>query len=300
MDALQGRMDKVQGNMGDPNATGADRAGMGWRQERRQAKRDGSYDPNAQPQDDMIYLGGSATFDESGGGYGMGGNRGGWGGFGGGMPGMGMYGHSRGVMPGAMGINQGFSGFNTGNSMSMPGGMQSWGMGGMGGGGMGGMGGYNPPQGGQMQGSAPAPQGAQRPGMEYRQDRRQARRQGGPEASSMPQPQQGGWNPLTTPTSMGNVFQTGWGNLVPSSTGNQNVFQREGDPSMLFHYDPNAADGAGAKGGWKSMTPDAYSGYGDYNYQDPRQFGAAANPMMQHWTQKNGLIQGMVGTGSYS
>lgn len=111
-----------------------------------------------------------------------------------------------------------------------------------------------------------------------------------------------GWNPLTTPTSMGNMFETQWGRLVPSSTGNQNVFQLENDPTKLFHYDPNAVgkDGVGARGGWKSMTPESYAGYGDYQYKDPRQFGAAASPMQQQWTKKNGLIQGLQGTGAYA
>lgn len=113
-----------------------------------------------------------------------------------------------------------------------------------------------------------------------------------------------GWNPLTTPTSMGNMFETQWGRLVPSSTGNQNVFQLENDPTKLFHFDPNAVgkDGAGARGGWKSMTPESYRSYGDYNYKDPRQFGAAASPMMQQWERnpKTGMIQGKAGTGSYA
>ncbi len=48
MTGLQGRIDTLQPKMGDPNATGADRAGMGWRQERRKAKAQGEYDPGAQ------------------------------------------------------------------------------------------------------------------------------------------------------------------------------------------------------------------------------------------------------------
>jgi hypothetical protein len=50
---LQQRMTGLQGRMGDPNAEGADRAGMGWRQERRQAKnqaaapQQGGYNPQA-------------------------------------------------------------------------------------------------------------------------------------------------------------------------------------------------------------------------------------------------------------
>ena len=50
MDALQQRMTGLQGRMGDPNAEGANRAGMGWRQERRQAKNQaaaGAYNPAA-------------------------------------------------------------------------------------------------------------------------------------------------------------------------------------------------------------------------------------------------------------
>lgn len=38
MNRVQQRMTGLQGRMGDPNATGADRAGFGWRQQRRQAK----------------------------------------------------------------------------------------------------------------------------------------------------------------------------------------------------------------------------------------------------------------------
>lgn len=186
---------------------------------------------------------------------------------------------------------QGYDGMQQGFGMNpyQMGGMQNW---------MQPMnGGYNPQQGmsGQM------PQGANRPGMQYRQDRRQARQ--GAEAApganpgSPPvapqQPQQGGWNPGTTPTGMGNMFETQFGRLVPSSVGNQNVFQRENDPNTLYSYNPQQ--------GWKSMTPDEYRGYGETNYADPRQFGAAANPMMQQW-QKNasGMWAGKVGTGSYA
>lgn len=127
-----------------------------------------------------------------------------------------------------------------------------------------------------------------------------------PEAGAAPSAAEGfgskapGWDPTTTPTSMGNIFDTQWGRLVPSSTGNQNVMQLENDPTKLFHYDPNAADGAGAKGGWKSMTPESYRSYGDYNYVDPRTAGAAASPMMQSWEKKGGLMQGKVGTGAYA
>lgn len=154
---------------------------------------------------------------------------------------------------------------------------------------------YNP---GANQGGA-APQGANRPGMQYRQDRRQARQgeagPGAPNPGAQPvAPQQGGgWNPGTTPTSMGgNSFNSPFGDLVVSSTGNGNVFQRNGgDGNDLYHYDPTA--------GWKHMTADEYKGYGDYNYQDPRAFGGAGQKM-QNWTQKNGMWQGMQGSGAYA
>lgn len=189
----------------------------------------------------------------------------------------------------------------------MQGGFNPWGgMGGMGMGGMGfgGYGGFNPmgmmqnwmqPQQFRTQGAGQnqtgaAPQAGPTPVAPYN-------------PAAQPQAQGGGWNPLTTPTSMGNMFETPWGRLVASSTGNQNVMQLENDPTKLFHFDPRAVgnDGPGARGGWKSMTPEAYASYGDYNYYDPRQAGAAANPMMQQWTRgPGGMIQGKVGTGSYA
>jgi hypothetical protein len=59
------------------------------------------------------------------------------------------------------------------------------------------------------------------------------------------------------------AFQTQFGTLVPMSGGNSNVFKRNGsDEDMLYHYDPNQ--------GWKTMSQDAYRGYGDYNYFNPR------------------------------
>ena len=88
---------------------------------------------------------------------------------------------------------------------------------------------------------------------------------------------------------------------MPASGGNSNVFRRaDGDDSTLYHFDPNAIgnDGAGAKGGWKSMSQDAYRGYGDYNYADPYN-DPRAQARMQNWTKQNGLIQGQVGTGAY-
>lgn len=116
-----------------------------------------------------------------------------------------------------------------------------------------------------------------------------------------PAPQQGAWDPYTQGAGMGNMFDTGWGRLVASSTGNQNIMQLENDPTKLFHYDPTAQDGPGARGGWKSMTPESYASYGDYNYKDPRNF-AGTGMMTQRWTPgKNGALgQGVVGTGSYA
>ena len=164
---------------------------------------------------------------------------------------------------------------------------------------MGGMGEKTYRMGGMPQGMFPQPQ--------YR-TQEAGQNQGGatPVApynpAAQPQAQGGGWNPLTQATGMGNMFETGWGRVVPSSTGNQNVFQLENDPSKLFHLDPRAfgQNGPGVRDGWKAMTPEEYASYGDYNYYDPRQAGAAANPMMQQWTQRNGLIQGMQGTGAYA
>jgi len=344
MDRLQGRMDRLQGNMGDPNATGANRAGMGWRQERRQAKRDGSYDPNAQasyqqggsPMDPQYMArraamaAQNAPYRANGMDYSQmaepaGGNYAGmrepgfnpWGGMGNMVPNLppgqrGNWGQqwantnpNQALLDSGMGGN-GFGGpgggmqggFNPwggmfGNGFGNPGGgYAGWQTGGGVGGGMGHAALVPPPTPQQMQEINAA--GALR---SQRQGRPSPYNPSAPPAT----PQMGGWNPLTTPTSMGNMFETQWGRLVPSSTGNQNVFQREGDPSMYFHYDPSAQDGVGAMGGWKSMSPEAYAGYGDYAYKDPRQFGAAANPMMQQWTRgPGGFIQGMVGTGAYA
>lgn len=254
INTLQGRMGDLQGKM--DAGGGANRMGMEYRRERRQAKNAGTYDPQAQggQPEPAMWQGGM-------------------------MPGMG---GSRGYMlpdgsfsntsMGGMGFGgMGFGGY---------GGWQS-------GGGMGGMG-EMAYRGGMPQGMFPQPQ--------YR-TQEAGQNQGGatPVApynpAAQPQAQGGGWNPLTQATGMGNIFDTSFGRLVPSSVGNQNVFQREGDASTLYNYNPTQ--------GWKSMTPEEYRGYGETNYADPRQY-AAANPMMQQWTQRNGLIQGMQGTGAYA
>lgn len=107
-----------------------------------------------------------------------------------------------------------------------------------------------------------------------------------------PQQPQPGWT--GGPTAMGgNSFNSPFGDLVLGSTGNNNVFQKNGGSGNdLYHYDPTA--------GWKHMTADEYKGYGDYNYADPRTMGAAAGQKMQNWTMKNGMWQGQVGTGAYA
>ena len=327
---MQAKLKEQQGT-----ATGADRENYGWRQERRQAKnamaagRDVAMaaqprQPNAvqgqryngpfamgqnmnQPGNGMGmtdnyvrpagggYGGGPGGFQSYGGGQGM------YGQMNGGMYGGGQMGNSSqyyGQMPQGFGQQGGGYGMDPYSQFNGPQ-MGNYG------------GGYNP-QGGmqnqiywdQNQGSA-APQGAQRPGMQYRADRREAKQQGGPNPGATPVSPQQRQNGVTagpgnmTATGMGNMFDTGWGRLVASSTGNQNVMQLENDPTRLFHYDPNAQDGPGAKGGWKSMTPDEYRSYGDYNYQDPRNYGGAGM-MMQQWAPgvNGGFGHGGVGTGA--
>lgn len=90
-------------------------------------------------------------------------------------------------------------------------------------------------------------------------------------------------------------FNSPFGQLVVSSGGNGNVFKKlEGDDGRLYHWDP--------QNNWRSMTQDEYRGYGDYNYQDPRQHAAAAGGIKQDfaYNPNSKLIQGKVGTGSYA
>jgi hypothetical protein len=176
-----------------------------------------------------------------------------------------------------------------------------YGVGGMGmGGGMpqyggmnygGGYGGYTPSMGGNQTGLAEQgqmPTGAQRPGMQYRQDRRQARR-GGNEMAQAGQPQGGApsWYEAGS-------FDTPFGNLVQSSVGNGNIYKQNGsDGQSLYHYDPNV--------GWKHMTQQEYMGYNnpaDF-YQDPNQYAAAAGGNKSQMQMKNGMYQTMLGTGTY-
>lgn len=263
INTLQGRMGDLQGKM--DAGGGANRMGMEYRRERRQAKNAGTYDPQAQ--------GGQPEPAMMQGGFNP------WGGMGGmGMGGMGFGGYGGWQSGGGMG--------GMGEGMFRPNGMPQ----------MGNMV-PNAPMAGQRYGG-PTPMGqsyGSTAGGTAMLDS-----MGGPTSvppynpqapAAQPQAQGGGWNPLTQATGMGNMFDTSFGRLVPSSVGNQNVFQREGDASTLYNYNPTQ--------GWKSMTPEEYRGYGETNYADPRQF-AAANPMMQQWTQRNGLIQGMQGTGAYA
>lgn len=96
-------------------------------------------------------------------------------------------------------------------------------------------------------------------------------------------------------TYMPNTFNSQFGQLVASSTGNQNVFKRVGgDDTDLYHWDP--------QNNWRHMTADEYRSYGDYQYQDPRKNYAAAGGQQQQWSYNpnSKLIQGKVGTGSYA
>lgn len=132
------------------------------------------------------------------------------------------------------------------------------------------------------------PTGAQRPGMQYRQDRRQAL-QGGNEMAQAGQ-QQGGapsWYEAGS-------FDTPFGNLVQSSVGNGNIYKQNGsDGQSLYHYDPTQ--------GWKHMTQQEYMGYNnpaDF-YQDPNQYAAAAGGNKSQMQMRNGMYQNMLGTGTY-
>jgi len=144
---------------------------------------------------------------------------------------------------------------------------------------------------GQQQGlAAPqGPTGANRPGMQYRQDRRQAQRQGGPGQGQMPQ--QGG-----APQSYyeAGTFDTPFGNLVQSSVGNGNIYKRNGtDGQDLYHYDPTV--------GWKHMTQQEYMGYNnpaDF-YQDPNQYAAQAGGVKNEYEMRDGMWRTKLGTGTY-
>lgn len=85
------------------------------------------------------------------------------------------------------------------------------------------------------------------------------------------------------------TFNTSFGQLVTSSTGNNNLFKVNGsDGSQLYGYDPNA-------GGWQVADRSR-----ETTYADPNQYAAQAGGIKQEWQKKNGLLQGKVGTGAYS
>jgi len=104
-------------------------------------------------------------------------------------------------------------------------------------------------------------------------------------------PRQGG-----TPQSYyeGSQFNTQFGNLVPASVGNGNIYKQNGsDGQTLYHYDPTA--------GWKSMTNQEYQGYNnpaDF-YQDPNQYAAQAGGNRNDYQMRNGMWQTQLGTGTY-
>ncbi len=258
IDAMQGNVGRLQGKL--DAGGGANRIGMDFRKERRQAKNAGTYDPTAQQGGGQQMNGMAQYFGQLPPGFGQG-PQGSYG-----VGGMGM----GGGMPQYGGMNYG-------------GGMQSW------------MqqpmmyGGYN--SGANQTGLAEQgqmPTGAQRPGMQYRQDRRQAR-QGGNEMAQAGQ-QQGGapsWYEAGS-------FDTPFGNLVQSSVGNGNIYKQNGsDGQSLYHYDPAQ--------GWKHMTQQEYMGYNnpaDF-YQDPNQYAAAAGGNKSQMQMRNGMYQNMLGTGTY-
>lgn len=155
----------------------------------------------------------------------------------------------------------------------------------------------------QQKGGQPAPTGADRPGFEYRADRRALKQAKGgqppapeaaaPAAPQTPAAQQGlasglGWanqvNGTPGQETIRGFYDTPFGRLTSSSGGNANIFKQQGgDESTLYHYDPNQ--------GWKSMTQQEYRGYGDgarqgQGYADPSQY-AGAGAVKQQFQRTN-------------
>lgn len=260
-------------NQMQPQPVGADRPGYGWRQERRQAKNAGMYDPNAQPQ-------------------GRQGAQGGWGNMGGQFAGAQAQGDQNywtpermrnakpmpmPTMPGG-GMLDSYSGMN--------GGFNPWG--GMQGGGM------NDFIRSSMMYGANAPMYANQGGYNPNANQGGAAPQGKMPTSVPPQkPQQG---PQGAPQSYyeGSQFNTQFGNLVPASVGNGNIYKQNGsDGQTLYHYGPTA--------GWKSMTNQEYQGYNnpaDF-YQDPNQYAAQAGGNRNDYQMRNGMWQTQLGSGTY-
>lgn len=276
INTLQGRMGDLQGKM--DAGGGANRMGMEYRRERRQAKNAGTYDPQAQggqPEPAMMQGG----FNPWGGmgGMGMGGmGFGGYGGWqsGGGMGGMGEMAY-RGGMPQGMYPQPQYRTQEAGQNQT----------------GATPVGPYNP------QASANGPNQPAPPGLEWYKGVLIPAHSGRPgdqytdqfgnvtDKEGYYQRQQAGVNGMLDPQ----TFSTKFGNLVTSSSGNSNVYKRQGDdPSgMLFHYDPNQ--------GWKSMTPEEYAGYGDYQYFNPMSSmdaARAAGAQTRDWWNKNGAQSG--------
>jgi len=155
-------------------------------------------------------------------------------------------------------------------------------------------GGRTPPWEQASQQQQQAPQGANRPGMEFRQERRQENRQAQQQAPQQqqqaPQQQQGagipgyeGWYSGQAPQHQqgqapsaykGGFYNTPFGMLTTASGGDGRIFQQNGGGDLLYNYDPDQ--------GWKSMTQDEYRGYGDganqgQGYYDPEQYRGNAN-----------------------
>lgn len=151
-------------------------------------------------------------------------------------------------------------------------------------------GGYNPtaqqggaaPYGGQM------PTGANRPGMQYRQDRRQANRQGeaapGPNPSAQPvAPQQGG---APSWYEMGN-YQTPFGNLVQSNSGDGRLAKmNNGDGQQQYGFNGQS---------WQLATPENMG-----SFIDPMQNAAAAGASRAQYQQQGGMWKPMAGFGTYA
>lgn len=368
IDKLQGRATKMEADLNPAGTTGADRAGMGWRKTRREAKGLGGMGGGAQPEPAQMpgggqsmwnafnpWAGGAARIakdpnnpawvaqnqaqqaymqslprdntDSMGGGFGGGdrwwsadgmaygkaylgndtpnpamqaqmqqamqaamGQRGG----GGMMQGGGGWGGGFNPMQGRGGERQSLIGkFDPSTAMYNPftdpnvqqgGPMWTGSMGGPNGFQM--NGGWGGPMGGET--------GAQRPGMEYRQDRRQARQGGAqPEPGRMSQPynpqagaapqQQGFGNGSNAGfgQSIGSrgtdMYDTPFGMMVASSSGNSGVYKVNGaTDGRMYHYDPNNLNAGDDPSGWKSMTEDQYRSYGDHQYNAPNAGNAAA------------------------
>ena len=156
-------------------------------------------------------------------------------------------------------------------------------------------GGRTPPWEQASQQQQQAPQGANRPGMEFRQERRQENRQAQQQAPQQqqqqaPQQQQGagipgydGWYSGQAPQHQqgqapsaykGGFYNTPFGMLTTASVGDGRIFQQNGGGDLLYNYNPDQ--------GWKSMTQDEYRGYGDganqgQGYYDPEQYRGNAN-----------------------